>query len=112
MPKFTILRGHLEDILLLNKFFFLIVDRCPSCEDIARQICAMVPKCRIFCGFLGPAFPASHVQHVSDLHPKFALRPYHVWKYDIQSPTAEIRRGKKKEETTGQKYNGLPYSIG
>jgi len=35
---------------------------------------------------------------------------------DIQSPTAEIRGGKKeerkKEETTGQKYNGLPYSIG
>ena len=33
---------------------------------------------------------------------------------DIQSPTAEIRRGKKdrkkKEETTGLKYNGLPYS--
>jgi len=35
---------------------------------------------------------------------------------DIQSEAAEIRRGKKeetkKEETTGQKYNGLPYSIG
>jgi len=37
---------------------------------------------------------------------------------DIQSVTAEIRREKKKErkkkiqETTGQKYNGLPYSIG
>jgi len=36
---------------------------------------------------------------------------------DIQSATAEIGRGKKKrkkkeEETTGQKYNGLPYSIG
>ena len=34
---------------------------------------------------------------------------------DIQSATAEIRRGKKKEEeeeTTGQKYNGLPSSIG
>ena len=37
---------------------------------------------------------------------------------DIQSPTAEIMRGKKEErrmieeETTGQKYNGLPYSIG
>jgi len=30
---------------------------------------------------------------------------------DIQPATAEIRRGKKKEEeeTTGQKYNGLPY---
>jgi len=21
------------------------------------------------------------VQHVSDVHPKFALRPHHVWKY-------------------------------
>jgi len=35
---------------------------------------------------------------------------------DIQSATAEIRRGKKrqkkKEETIGQKYNGLPYYIG
>jgi len=34
---------------------------------------------------------------------------------DIQSSTAEIIRGKKKkieEETTGQKYNGLPCSIG
>jgi len=34
---------------------------------------------------------------------------------DIQSPTAEIRRGKKKRrkiEITGQKYTGLPYYIG
>jgi len=36
---------------------------------------------------------------------------------DIQSPTTEIRRGKKrrrkkKKETTGQKYNGLPYYTG
>ena len=32
---------------------------------------------------------------------------------DIQSATAEIRRGKKDtEETTGQKYNGLPYTVG
>jgi len=34
----------------------------------------------------------------------------------IQSAAAEIRQGQKKErkkkETTGQKYNGLPYSIG
>ena len=32
-PKFTILWGHVEDILLLNKFF-PIVDTCLSCEDI------------------------------------------------------------------------------
>jgi len=36
---------------------------------------------------------------------------------DIQYATAEIRRGKKErkkieEETTWQKYNGLPYYIG
>jgi len=35
---------------------------------------------------------------------------------DIQSATAEIRQGKKRrqieEETTGQKYNGLPYYTG
>jgi len=78
--KFTILRGRLEDILRLNNFF-PIVDTCLSCEDIVRQSCAMVPKCRIFDGFLDPAVPASRVQHVSDMHSKFALRPHHVWKY-------------------------------
>jgi len=34
---------------------------------------------------------------------------------EIQSSTAEIRRGKKRRrkiEITGQKYNGLPYYIG
>ena len=44
-PKFTILWGHMEDILLLNNFF-PIVDTCLSCEDIARRSCAMVPRWR------------------------------------------------------------------
>jgi len=35
----------------------------------------------IFGDFLRPAFPASRVQQVSDLHLKFALRLHHVWKY-------------------------------
>ena len=46
--------------------------------------------------FLGPAFPASRAQHISDLHSKFALR--HTMcrsKVDIHSATAEIKRGKK-----------------
>jgi len=34
-PKFTILQGHVGEILLLNNFF-PIVDTCLSCEDIAR----------------------------------------------------------------------------
>jgi len=52
------------------------------------------------------------------MHSKFALRPHHVWKYGKHPICdAEIRQGKKEErkkkkETTGQKYNGLPYSIG
>jgi len=80
-PKFTILWGHLQEVLLLNHFF-PIVDTFISCEDIARQICAMVPRWRFLATFLRPVFSASHVQHVSDLHLKFALRPHHVWKYD------------------------------
>ena len=79
-PKLTILWEHLEDILLLNRFF-PIVDRCLSCEDIARQICAMMPIWRFFATFLRPVFSTRRVEHVSDLHLKFALRPHHVWKY-------------------------------
>ena len=30
---------------------------------------------------LRPIFSASRVQHISDLHSKFALRPHHVPKY-------------------------------
>jgi len=36
----------------------------------------------IFGDFLGPAFAASRVQHLSDLHSKFALGPHHASKYD------------------------------
>ena len=61
--------------------FFPIVDTCLSCEDIAGQSCVMVPRRRFLATFLGPAFAASRVQHISDLHSKFALRPHHVWKY-------------------------------
>jgi len=53
---------------------------CLSFEDITRQSCAMVPRWRLFGDFLGPAFPASRAQHVSDLHSKFTLGPHHVTK--------------------------------
>jgi len=76
-PKFTILFGHVGEILLLNKFF-PIVDTCLSCEDIARQSCVMVRRWRCFTSFLRPLFPASRVEHISDPHSKFALGPRHV----------------------------------
>jgi len=76
-PKFVILRGHADEVLRFNKFF-PIVDMCLSCKDTAPQSWAMVSRWRIFGDFFGPAFPASHMQHISDLHSTFALRPHHV----------------------------------
>ena len=51
--------------------------------------------------FLRPVFSESSVQRVSDMHSKFALRPHRVWKYgtDIQSASAELKRGKKNRRT-------------
>jgi len=53
--------------------------------------------------FLRPVFPASRVQHISDLHPKFELRPLCGSMVDIQSATAENRRVKKIEENGRKK---------
>ena len=58
-PKFTILSGHVEDVLLFNKFF-LIVDTCLSSENIARQSCAMVPKWRFFVSCISSEPRAAH----------------------------------------------------
>ena len=57
--------------------FFPIVDTCLSCEDIARQSCAMVPRWRFFASCIFSEPRAARFR----LHPKFALRPHHVWKY-------------------------------
>jgi len=61
--------------------FFPTVDMCLSCEDIAQQRFPMVPTWQFLATFLCPVLSASRVHHVSDLHPKFAIRPHHVWKY-------------------------------
>jgi len=41
----------------------------------------MVSRWQISGNFLCPVFSASRVQHISDLHSKFAPRPHHVWRY-------------------------------
>jgi len=71
----------------------------------------MVHRWRIFGDFLRPVFTASRVQHVSDLHPKFALRPHHESMVDIQSATAEIRRGKGKKKKKPQGKNIMSASA-
>ena len=53
-------------------------------KDIAQRSCAMVLRWRFFASFLHPVFPASRLQHLSDLHSKFALGP-HVSKYGRHS---------------------------
>jgi len=88
-PKFTILWELLEETLLLNKFFF----DCPFVPQLRRYSHTNLydgAQMAIFASFLRPVFPASRVQHISDLHSKFALRPHHA--------AAEIRRGKKVED--------------
>jgi len=60
-PKCAILCGHMEEILLLNTFY-------------SPKNCVMVPKWRFW-----RLFPASRVQHFSDLHSiLFALGQHHV----------------------------------
>jgi len=65
--------------------------------------------------FLRPVFSASRVQHISELHCEFAVKPHHVWKYgrhpisDAENRRGEKKKKKKKKETTAAKYNGLPY---
>ena len=58
-PKFTILSEHVEEVLLFDQFF-PIVDKCLSCEDIARQSCAMVPRWRFFANFASCIFSGPH----------------------------------------------------
>ena len=75
--KFTILSGHVEEIVLLNKIFFRL-----SIHALVAKIWPdkVVRWCRDV-DFLRPVFAASRVQRISDLHSKFALRPHHVPKY-------------------------------
>jgi len=105
------------EILLFDKFF-PIVDNCLSCKGIARQSGAMVPRWRILGDFLGPAFAGSWVQHISDLHSKFALAPHHDcveawWTSNLRPLRLGEEKKKKKErkKPQGKQYNGLPYSI-
>jgi len=74
-PKFTIFWGHVEEILLHN-MFFPIVDMCLSCEDIARQCCAMVPRWRFLATFCVLCFQRGACSTFQSCI--FALRPHHV----------------------------------
>jgi len=65
---------------MFNKFF-PIVDTCLVANIYSRTKLYDRALMAIFALFLRPVFPASCVQHISDLHSKFALGPHHVPKY-------------------------------
>jgi len=96
-----------------EQVFFPIVDTCLSYEDIARQSCAMVPRWRFLATFLRPVFLESRVQHVSDLHPKFALRPHHCVEVWQTSNLRRLRLGEeKKKEERKKKPEGKNIMVG
>jgi len=73
-PKFTILSGHVEEVLLFNTFF----SDCRYMPYLRRYGPTKLCDGAQMAIFLRPAFPVSRVQHISDMHSKFALRLHHV----------------------------------
>ena len=58
------------------------------CSDTVLFVCVLwhsaVCVCSdtvLFACAVRPVFSASHVQHISNLHSTFTLRPHHVWRY-------------------------------
>ena len=75
--KFTILSGHVEEVLVLKKFFFGF-----SIHALVARIWPdKVVRWYRDSDFLRPVFAASRMKRISDLHSKFALRPHRVPKY-------------------------------
>ena len=62
---------------MYNKFFF----RLSIMPQLRRYSPTKLCNGAKIAIFLQLVFSASSVQHISDMHSKFALRPQHVWKY-------------------------------
>ena len=75
--KFTILRGHVRRYRCLTSFF----SDCRYMPQLRRYSPTKLCNGAKMAIFLRPVSSASSVQHISDMHSKFALRPHHVWKY-------------------------------
>jgi len=97
-----------EEISLFNKLF-PIVNTCLSCEDMARQICAMVRRWRIFGGFFCVLYFS---EPRADLQSKFALRPHHVWKCVEVSNLQPLRIGEEKKKKKPHDENIMACPIG
>ena len=73
-PKLA--KGHVEEVLLFNKFFSDSRYMPQLRRYSSTKLCDGAKMAIV----LRPVFSASRVQRISDMHSKFALRPHHVWK--------------------------------
>ena len=100
---------------MLFKKLLPTVDTCLSCEDTTGQTCAMVPRWRFFMSFIFSEPRAVHFRPAFYIRTK-ATPCLEVWQTSnlrwLRLGEEKKKERKKEEETTGQKYNGLPYSIG
>ena len=71
-----------------------------AAEEVSPTKCDGA-KMAIFGDFFASCISASRVQHISDLHSKFALRPHHVWKYGRQTSSVRpLRLGEERKKDT------------
>ena len=95
--------------------FFSIVDTCLSCKDIARQSCAMMPRWRFLATFCVLHFQGAACSTFQTCIWDSQKATSCVEVTDVQSATAEIRRGNKKRrrrKKQDENIYGLPYYIG
>jgi len=76
-PKLTILRGRVKDDRCLTSFFFRLLIHALAAKIQADKVVRWCQNGDV----LHPVFSGSRVQHISDMHSKFAPWPHHVWKY-------------------------------
>ena len=76
-PKFTILWDMWRRYCCLTSFFSGLSIHALVAKIQPDKVVQWCPGSDFLC-FLHPVFPASRMQHISDLHSKFALRPHHV----------------------------------
>jgi len=62
---------------VFNKFFFRLSIHASAVKVQPDKVVRWCQNGK----FLHLILSASRVQHISDVHSKFALRPHHVWKY-------------------------------
>jgi len=68
---------NMEEVSVFNKLFFRLSIHASAAKIQSEKV---VRWCQNG-DFFASCISASRVQHISDMHSKFALRPHHVWKY-------------------------------